>query len=80
MGRKLHPRDVRVRLVGRTTKNEMVSFTPEKLNKFREAYLECVDDTDDIFEFEGNQYVCGYAKHMIEYLEGLWLTDDRTQV
>jgi len=53
-----------------------VSFTPEKLSYFRDAY-EGAKDT--IFEFEGKHYLKGYAKYMIEYMEGLWLTDDRNK-
>ena len=44
-----------------------VTFTPEKLRAFRKAYNKC---TTDVFEFEGHPYVKGYAKYVIEYLEG----------
>ena len=58
------------------TEQGPVSFTPEKLAYFRDAYESA---KDSIFVFEGNHYLKGYAKYMIQYMEGLWLTDDRNQ-
>jgi basic membrane lipoprotein Med (substrate-binding protein (PBP1-ABC) superfamily) len=50
-----------------TTKK--VSFTPEKLKKFRTAYKNAVDSKKDVFVFEGNGFVTEYAKYMIQYLD-----------
>ena len=58
------------------TKQGSVSFTPEKLACFRDAF-ESAEDT--IFVFEGKHYLKGYAKYIIEYMEGLWSTDDRNK-
>lgn len=48
-------------------------FTPEKLRRFKKAYEQAVEDHDGdrhaVFMFDGNEYVLGYAKYLIEYLE-----------
>lgn len=50
---------------------KMVTFTPEKLAKFKEAYGKAKrNPLTDTFEFEGDEYVLRYAAYMIEYLEG----------
>jgi len=72
MGRIMNPRDMRLRI----TQERTVSFTPQKLERFRDAYDECRNDKERIFEFEGDHYLTGYAKYMIEYMEGLWVADD----
>jgi len=55
----------------------MVTFTPEKLESFRDVYQQCTGSDELVFEFEGRHYLKGYAKYMIEYLEGLWVKDDK---
>ena len=40
------------------------------LNRFKEAYaLHAEGDPKATFTFEGNVYVIGFAKYLIEYLE-----------
>ena len=58
------------------THEGVVTFTPQKLESFRDAYEQCVGSDELVFEFEGHHYLKGYAKHMISYLEGLWVKDD----
>jgi hypothetical protein len=48
---------------------EMIDFTPEKLKKFKKAYQRAVDKKSDIFIFDGSEFVVGYAKYVIEYLD-----------
>ena len=43
-----------------------VNFTYHSLQKFKTAYRACTAET---FIFEGNEYVKGYAKYLIQYLE-----------
>lgn len=47
--------------------NEIV-FTPEKLELLKKAYQQAVDQKQQEFIFDGNEYVVGYAKYLIEYL------------
>ena len=44
-----------------------VRWDKAKLERFKEAYKAA--GSNDIFEFEENQFVVGYAKYLIEYLE-----------
>lgn len=50
-----------------------VEFTKEKLERLKTTYedkLKAGKKFDDVFELEGNLYVMGYAKYLIEYLQG----------
>ena len=47
----------------------MVNFNREKLRQFKKIYLAAVEDKKEIFIFDGEEYVTGYAKYVIEYLE-----------
>lgn len=51
----------------KTKADPSISWTPEKLQKFKAAYDAAGGDT---FTFEGNEFVKSYAKYLIEYLEG----------
>jgi adenosine deaminase len=48
-----------------------VSFTPEKLAQFKKAYTRVskILAQTDSFMFQGDEYVLGYAKYLIQYLE-----------
>ena len=48
---------------------EMIEFTPEKLKRFKKAYNKAVEDNNDVFTFSNHEFVVGYAKYMIEYLD-----------
>ena len=48
----------------------LVLFTPEKLKQFKAVYARArLNPLTDVFEFEGREYVLGYARYLIEYLE-----------
>ena len=48
---------------------KMITWTAEKLKRFKSRYLEAVQYKLEQFEFDGDEYVVGYAKYLIEYLE-----------
>lgn len=52
----------------RVISSPTVVFTPDKLKAFKKAYTKAKGK--DHFTFEGMPYVRGYAKYVIEYLEG----------
>jgi len=49
----------------------MLNFTPVMAKQFKAAYLEaCKTKTkDECFIWDGNEFVLGYAKYLVEYLE-----------
>ncbi len=49
---------------------KFVKFTQESLVRFKAAYEKAVADKQEQFTFEGNEFILGYAKYAIEYLEG----------
>lgn len=53
-------------------KAKMVEFTAEKLARLKMAYKKAVADKVEAFTFEGDEWVVGYAKYAIEYLDGLF--------
>ena len=50
-----------------TDKN--ITFTPETRDLLRGAYMKAVDDGNDVFTFNGDEYVTGYAKYLLEFLD-----------
>ncbi len=46
-----------------------VKFTPEMLRRLKGAYDKAVASKSEVFVFDGKSVV-GYAKYLIEYLEG----------
>ena len=49
-----------------------VAFDRPKLARLKRAYearLKETSDATETFRFEGNEYVIGYAKYLIEYLD-----------
>jgi hypothetical protein len=44
----------------------MVDFDRPKLARLKKKMSE---SDEDVFEFEGQQYVRGYAKYLVQYLE-----------
>lgn len=48
---------------------ETVMWTRPKLNRLKKAYTQAVADNADTFWFENHEYVVGYAKYLIEFLE-----------
>ena len=51
-----------------TTKT--INFDPAKLKRLKAAYKRAVEQGVDSFMFEDGEWVVGYAKYAIEYLEG----------
>lgn len=45
------------------------NWTPEKLARFKEAYVAADKRHRDEFKFDGYSFYTGYAKYLIEYLE-----------
>lgn len=52
------------------TLNDSMEMTREKLESLKRHYKSAVEKKKETFEFEGRQLMTGYAKYMIEYLEG----------
>lgn len=50
---------------------KMIKWTPAMAKRLKVAYAEaCKTKTkDDTFVFDGNEFVLGYAKYLIEFLE-----------
>ena len=46
-----------------------VLFTPSILKRFKQTHDDAVESGTDLFIFDGNEYVPGYTKYLIEYLE-----------
>lgn len=51
----------------------IVEFTPAKLRRLKCAYKHALEHQqktgEDVFVFEENEYVVGYARYLIEHLE-----------
>lgn len=51
---------------------KMVAYTPGKLKRLKAALKKAKESGKGrrgTFEFDGNEYVVGYAEYLIEYLE-----------
>jgi hypothetical protein len=46
-----------------------VSFTPESFKKFKLKYKSAVENNQEMFVFEGNDFLTSYAKYVIEYIK-----------
>ena len=47
-----------------------ISFTFKEFNAFKKEYEKVKDNKDFIFDFKGHKFLVGYAKYLIQYLEG----------
>jgi len=47
-----------------------VLFDRAKLARFKLAYNQVSSNKGKCFTFDGERYIVGYAKYLIEYLEG----------
>jgi hypothetical protein len=45
-----------------------LTWTKDKLKRFKKVYSKAVAENEESFFFEGNEFVTGYAKYLIEYL------------
>jgi hypothetical protein len=48
----------------------IVNWDRAMLRRFKSDYAEAVECGEDSFRFDGNDYLVGYAKYLICYLEG----------
>jgi hypothetical protein len=47
-----------------------VNFDAAKLAQLRERYEQAVREGEEVFMFEGNEFLVRYVKHVLDYLEG----------
>lgn len=47
-----------------------IKFTEKDFDQFKEVYELHKNTPEQVFEFKGAEYVSGYAKYLIQYLEG----------
>lgn len=52
-------------------KNAIFEWTRPKLVRFQADYAAAAAAGKDTFVFEGSEFVVGYAKYLIEYLNGV---------
>jgi hypothetical protein len=52
--------------------SESVQWNKSMLEDFKKVYEEQCDDQIATFYFRDYCFVCGYAKYLIEYLEGVF--------
>jgi hypothetical protein len=52
-----------------TTNYKTVSWSPTDFKYFKRAYTRAVNGGAEQFKFQGNDFVTGYAKYLIQYLE-----------
>lgn len=48
--------------------DKQIEFTPELLEKLKEAYGLAIKNGKPLFIFNGSEWVTDYAKYVIEYL------------
>ena len=46
-----------------------ISFTPESFKNFKSDYNSAVENNQEMFVFDGNDFLTSYAKYVIEYLK-----------
>lgn len=47
----------------------MVTWTTPKLQLFKKAYKQAIKSGQEMFVFEGHDFLVPYSKYLIEYLE-----------
>ena len=47
----------------------MVTYTAETVSRLRARYDLAVDNNEEQFEFEGDEYLTAYVKYLLQYLE-----------
>ena len=63
---------------GQTNSQGVINWTRPKLEAFKAAYNVQCKLPSDTFTFEGNEFVCAYARYLIMYLESKLSPADRT--
>lgn len=46
-----------------------INFTKNKLIQFKKEYQKAIENKNESFIFNGNEFLVSYAKYLIEYLE-----------
>ena len=49
--------------------SNVINWNRARLSRFREAYKAALDSKQETFVFEGHDFVIGYAKYLIEFLD-----------
>lgn len=49
----------------------MVSWNRPMLERMKKRYSKAVERGEEVFRFDGHEYVRDYAKYLIEYLESV---------
>jgi hypothetical protein len=49
-----------------------VNFSPKKRDALRKKYDQAVEDGKDHFMLDDDKFVTGYAKYLLQYLDGLY--------
>lgn len=52
-------------------KTPPITFDKKKYRGLKKAYNNAVNDNQDSFTFDKNEYLTAYAKYLLEYLEGV---------
>ena len=52
----------------KTMNNKLVSFDEQTLELFKSSYNQAIALKQESFLFNGDEYIVGYAKYLIEYL------------
>jgi len=47
----------------------MVSFNPAKFKRLRKRWAQAVANKEEVFKFEGNEYLTTYAYYLLEHLK-----------
>ena len=47
---------------------KFVEFTQSSFEKFKGGYNKAIENGEEYFMYEGEEYFTGYAKYLIEYL------------
>jgi late competence protein required for DNA uptake (superfamily II DNA/RNA helicase) len=53
------------------SEQKIINWTPAMLARFKKAYDKAVTEKVDTFMFDGNEFVVGYAKYLIQYLDSV---------
>ena len=48
--------------------NKIIKWDKQKLEALKKAHTEAMDNGQDVFTFEENEYVTSFAYYLIEYL------------
>ncbi len=52
-----------------SNEQEKIAFTPELRDSLRETYDNAVQNSHEMFRWDGREYVTSYAKYLLQYLD-----------